>query len=261
VLFLRYYSKFQAPFDVVGSSHNGSSISAHYFIDGQATPGVPADGTNKFLVNLRELARRARATPVAGAAQRVRLPPRAARATTAITSSPRGSCLAQHEPAVRFRPRVRQPRPEVILSELDRWYLLGVHGAAPTPRDSATVAIAAWLDGVLVADFGRTCGLRDVDTLTIDRFGLSFHIGRAAARRARLRAAARRRQRTSARPINTEVRARLEILIWEAGSSALEVPELGRVDLGLAERTFEALIGQPAHGPCAVACSRRAASR
>jgi hypothetical protein len=52
VLFLRYYSKFQPPFDVVGSSHNGSSISAHYFINGQATPGVPADGTNKFLANL-----------------------------------------------------------------------------------------------------------------------------------------------------------------------------------------------------------------
>jgi hypothetical protein len=52
VLFLRYYSKFQPPYDVVGSSHNGSMISAHYFVDGQATPGVPADGTNKFLANL-----------------------------------------------------------------------------------------------------------------------------------------------------------------------------------------------------------------
>src|SRR6185369_11404171 len=28
ILFLRYYSKFQPPYDVVGSSHNGSSISA-----------------------------------------------------------------------------------------------------------------------------------------------------------------------------------------------------------------------------------------
>ena len=27
-------------------------ISAHYFVNGQATPGVPADGTNKFLVKL-----------------------------------------------------------------------------------------------------------------------------------------------------------------------------------------------------------------
>src|SRR5690606_1420143 len=52
LLFLRYYAKFEPPYDVVGSSHNGSMISAHYFIDGQATPGVPADGMNKFLVNL-----------------------------------------------------------------------------------------------------------------------------------------------------------------------------------------------------------------
>ena len=52
VLFLRYYSKIQPPYDVVGSSHNGAMISAHYFINGQATPGVPANGTNKFLANL-----------------------------------------------------------------------------------------------------------------------------------------------------------------------------------------------------------------
>jgi len=51
VLFLRYYSKFETPYEVVGSSHNGSMISAHYFIDGNATPGVRADGMNKFLVN------------------------------------------------------------------------------------------------------------------------------------------------------------------------------------------------------------------
>jgi hypothetical protein len=49
VLFLRYYSKFNLEFDVVGSSHNGSMISAHYFVDGHATPGIPADGYNKFL--------------------------------------------------------------------------------------------------------------------------------------------------------------------------------------------------------------------
>src|SRR5262249_39571009 len=53
VLFLRYYAKIMAPFDVVGSSHNGSGISAHYFgPNNQATPGIPANGTNKFLVNL-----------------------------------------------------------------------------------------------------------------------------------------------------------------------------------------------------------------
>ncbi len=54
VLFMRYYSRFESPFDVVGSSHNGGGISAHYFVNNMATPGVPADGTNKFLVNLED---------------------------------------------------------------------------------------------------------------------------------------------------------------------------------------------------------------
>src|SRR5262245_7547371 len=39
VLYLRYYGKFMGPYDVVGSSHNGSMISAHYFVNGNATPG------------------------------------------------------------------------------------------------------------------------------------------------------------------------------------------------------------------------------
>ena len=48
-------------------------------------------------------------------------------------------------------------------------------------------------------------------------------------------------------PENAEARARLEILIWEAGASALEVPDLGRWIWGSAE-TFKAMIKTPAHG-------------
>jgi len=48
-------------------------------------------------------------------------------------------------------------------------------------------------------------------------------------------------------PENAEARARLEILIWEAGASALEVPELGPWLWGSRE-TFEAMIRAPAHG-------------
>ena len=36
------------------SSHNGASISAHYYNGFNATPGVPANGTNKYLVNLED---------------------------------------------------------------------------------------------------------------------------------------------------------------------------------------------------------------
>jgi eukaryotic-like serine/threonine-protein kinase len=48
-------------------------------------------------------------------------------------------------------------------------------------------------------------------------------------------------------PVNTEARARLEILIWEAGASALEVPVLGRW-LWASPETFEELIRLPARG-------------
>jgi serine/threonine-protein kinase len=48
-------------------------------------------------------------------------------------------------------------------------------------------------------------------------------------------------------PEQAEVRARLEILLWEAGASALEVPHLGPWLWGDA-RTFEDMIGAPASG-------------
>ncbi|MBK8256167.1 MAG: serine/threonine protein kinase [Polyangiaceae bacterium] len=46
---------------------------------------------------------------------------------------------------------------------------------------------------------------------------------------------------------NAEARARLEILIWEAGASALEVPALGPWLWGSSD-TFDAMIAIPAHG-------------
>ncbi|HYQ00392.1 MAG TPA: serine/threonine-protein kinase [Polyangiaceae bacterium] len=48
-------------------------------------------------------------------------------------------------------------------------------------------------------------------------------------------------------PNNAEARARLEILIWEAGASAREVPEFGRW-LWASNDTFEELIRNPARG-------------
>ncbi len=48
-------------------------------------------------------------------------------------------------------------------------------------------------------------------------------------------------------PVNTEARARLEILIWEAGASALEVPLLGQW-LWSTPDVFDAMIHAPAHG-------------
>jgi serine/threonine-protein kinase len=53
-------------------------------------------------------------------------------------------------------------------------------------------------------------------------------------------------QRLSLRE-NAQARARLEILVWEAGASALEVPTLGPWLWG-SRGTFEAMIRAPAHG-------------
>ncbi len=50
-----------------------------------------------------------------------------------------------------------------------------------------------------------------------------------------------------ASPENTEARARIEILVWEAGASALEVPELGPWLFGSAT-TFDELVHRPGHG-------------
>lgn len=48
-------------------------------------------------------------------------------------------------------------------------------------------------------------------------------------------------------PENLEARARMELLIWEAGACALQLPDLATWIWGSNE-TFEALIGQPARG-------------
>ena len=50
VLYLRYYSKFAASFNIIGSSHQGGGINAHFFNGSNATSGIPANGTNKFRV-------------------------------------------------------------------------------------------------------------------------------------------------------------------------------------------------------------------
>ena len=48
-----------------------------------------------------------------------------------------------------------------------------VRANTPGQRDGR---ITIWLDGDVTADF-QNLRLRDVDSLKIDRFGLSFHIG------------------------------------------------------------------------------------
>lgn len=171
VLFLRYYSKFQPPYDVVGSSHNGAMISAQYFQNGNATPGVPANGTNKFLVNLENW-RGESSTPSPGHLNVYVYHPEQ-RSNYGDHFFPTGIVLPNSSIPGDFGPTF-VPMPD-ILSELDVWqcYEYMVKANTPGERDGR---ITVWVDGELAADFPNL-RFRDIDTLKIDRFGLSFHIG------------------------------------------------------------------------------------
>jgi hypothetical protein len=171
VLYLRYYSKFMPPYDVVGSSHKGSSISAHYFNGNRATPGIPADGTNQFLVNYEDWRGEAQ-TPSPGPLNVYVYHP-LQRDRYGDHFFPTGLVMPNTSLPFDFGPDFVS-RPDVT-PELDRWYCYEYMVQANTPglKDGR---IAFWLDGKLLADFGNL-RLRDIASLKIDRFGLSFHIG------------------------------------------------------------------------------------
>jgi hypothetical protein len=171
VLFLRYYSKFDGGFDVVGSSHNGSVISAHYDVDGHATPGIPADGYNKFLAAF-ECWRGEVATPNPGDLNVYIYHP-AQRSQWGDHFFPTGLVMPNTSLPFDFGPEF-VARPDVI-PELGRWYAYEFMVQANTVGRSDG-RIACWVDGVLIADFPNLV-FRATDTLTIDRFGLSLHVG------------------------------------------------------------------------------------
>jgi MYXO-CTERM domain-containing protein len=172
VLFLRYYSKFSTPFDVVGSSHNGSWISSHYEDeDGQSTPGIPADGTNKYLVAYENW--RGEASEQSPGLLNVYVYHPLQRDDYGDHFFPTGLVSPNTSLPFDFGPEF-VPREDVI-QDLDRWYCYELMVQANTPGENDG-RIAFWIDGVLAADF-LNLRLRDVDTLTIDRFGVGFHAG------------------------------------------------------------------------------------
>jgi hypothetical protein len=171
MMFLRYYAKFMGPYDVVGSSHNGSSISAHYFNGFMATPGVPANGTNKWLVNYEDW-RGDVQTPSPGPLNVYVYWPEQ-RSNYGDHFFPNGDVLPNTSIKDDFGPKfVSRPN---ITPPLDTWncYEVMVKANTPGQRDGR---IAFWLDGKLLADFGNL-RFRDIASLTIDHVGLSFHIG------------------------------------------------------------------------------------
>ncbi len=175
VLFLRFYSKYEKGYDHNGgSSHDGATIAAHYFPDGQATPGIPADGRNKFLASF-ESCRKGDPSPG----------PLDIYCYHAEQGGDYGDHIFPTGKVVASR-RPGNPRKETIsfgpefvsrpdfLPELDRWYCYEFMVKANTPgrRDGR---IACWVDGKLIADFPNM-RLRDVESLKIDCFGIGVYL-------------------------------------------------------------------------------------
>lgn len=174
ILFLRFYKKYENGFDVtgIGSFHNGGGCSAHYEVDGRSTPGVRADGRNKFLVGY-ECARSSAKQP--GPLMVYVYHPEQLQAFGDIFF-PSG----EMQPGGRSAEVGRKyfgphfiPRPEVI-PELDRWYCYELMVRANTvgQRDGR---IACWVDGELVADFPNL-RMRDIESLKMDNLGIGGYI-------------------------------------------------------------------------------------
>lgn len=170
IVFLRYYAKFHAPYDVIGSSHNGAGISAHYFDNGRATPGIPANGTNKFLVNLENW-RGDSVTPSPGHLNLYVYHPEQ-RSNYGDHFFTDGTVMPYSSTSYDFgKDFISRP---LILTPMDQWfcYELMVKANTPGKRDGR---VAIWVDGKLVGDF-QNLRFRDIETLKMNRAGICFHI-------------------------------------------------------------------------------------
>jgi len=164
-LFLRYYARFDGGFNVLGSSHNGSTVSARY-----CCPGVRADGFNKFLVSY-EAWRDNTATANPGRLNAYIYHPDQ-RDIWGDHFFPTGIVLPFSSVPFDFGPEFVS-RPDVT-PVLGRWYSYELMVKANTPgqRDGR---IAFWLDGRLIADFPNL-RLRETTALKIDRFTIDLHV-------------------------------------------------------------------------------------
>lgn len=178
VLFLRWYQKFESGWFVPGESvHNGGSISSMYYDQGRATPGVRADGRNKFLVNFENENSTGDAPgymnayvywPEQGSMWGDHFYPSGTVLPLSYTRSGKATFGEQFVARPDFSPQT------------DRWYCYEYLVKANTPgkRDGR---IAMWVDGHLIADF-QNLRFRDVASLEIDRFDLGVYIANNAKR-------------------------------------------------------------------------------
>ncbi len=178
VLFLRWYMKFDEGWLVPeGSVHNGGTISSRYYKNGQATPGIRADGQNKFIVNFENENSVGDSPgnfnvyvywPEQGEQWGDHFFPSGKVLPFSGTRSGINTFGNEFSSHADFSP------------ETGRWYCYEYMVKVNTPgkRDGR---IAFWIDGKLAADFPNL-RLRDVEDLQIDRFGLNLYIAGNSAR-------------------------------------------------------------------------------
>lgn len=170
VVFIRFYTKYNDAFNVLGSSHNGSTISSSYWDGPGSGPGIKADGYNKFLISM-EAGRELSGTANPGLLNIYIYHPEQ-RDVWGDHFFPSGRVIPFDSQPGDFGPYF-VPRPETI-PDLNRWYEYEIMLKANTPgkRDGR---IAFWVDGELAADF-LNMRLRDTTDLKIDKVSIDLHI-------------------------------------------------------------------------------------
>jgi hypothetical protein len=165
IVFVRAYTKFDAGFDASGSGHNGISMSAQY-----CCPGVPANGTNKFLVDVENSRESTSETAPGPTNAYVYYPDQ--RDLYGDHWFPDGTIIPFSSTPGNFGPSfISRPN---FTPQRNRWYSYELMVKANTPG-SRDGRVALWIDGNLAADW-QNVRLRDTTALKIERITLDLHI-------------------------------------------------------------------------------------
>ncbi len=194
LLFLRAYTKFDTTFDVVGSSHNGIGMSAHYFINDQATPGIPADGYNKFLMEFESW--RGAAADTSPGSLNVYIYHPGQRSQWGDHFFPDGEVMPNTSIPYDFGSGF-VPRPW-ITCKLGKWYCVELMVKDNTVGQSDG-RVACWLDGTLIADFQTLCCARRIPSKSTGSTFLCTRVRIRPARRTNGTTTLSRPNRTSGR--------------------------------------------------------------
>jgi len=163
-VFVRVYTKFSSGYNVSGSEHNGIAVTSNY-----CCPGVPANGTNKFYVDVENSRDQTSANP--GFTNSYVYYPEQ-RDAYGDHWYPDGTVLPfSNQPGNFGSSFVSRPN---FIPQLNKWYAYELMVKANTPgqRDGR---VAIWVDGNLIADF-QNVRLRDVSTLKINKVELDLYI-------------------------------------------------------------------------------------